>query len=71
MGERAIGATPPRVITIAGTDSGGGAGASAELRAFTACGVHGCVAVCAVTAQNSAKTECSPMRDHGRDRADR
>jgi hydroxymethylpyrimidine/phosphomethylpyrimidine kinase len=46
-------ATPPRVMTIAGTDSGGGAGVAADLRAMTACGVHGCLAVTAVTVQNS------------------
>lgn len=40
-------------MTIAGTDSGGGAGIAADLRTFTACGVHGCLAVCAVTVQNS------------------
>jgi hydroxymethylpyrimidine/phosphomethylpyrimidine kinase len=40
-------------MTIAGTDSGGGAGVAADLRTFAACGVHGCVAVCAVTVQNS------------------
>jgi hydroxymethylpyrimidine/phosphomethylpyrimidine kinase len=40
-------------MTIAGTDSGGGAGVAADLRALTACGVHGCVAVTAVTVQNS------------------
>ncbi|MGH3613188.1 MAG: bifunctional hydroxymethylpyrimidine kinase/phosphomethylpyrimidine kinase [Pseudonocardia sp.] len=48
-----IGATPPRVMTIAGTDSGGGAGVAADLRTFAACGVHGCLAVTAVTVQNS------------------
>ncbi|WP_214368873.1 bifunctional hydroxymethylpyrimidine kinase/phosphomethylpyrimidine kinase [Pseudonocardia sp. H11422] len=51
--ERPIGVTPPRVMTIAGTDSGGGAGIAADLRTFAACGVHGCLAVCAVTVQNS------------------
>src|SRR5215212_3539623 len=53
MGERPVGTTPPRVMTIAGTDSGGGAGVAADLRTFAACGVHGCVAVTAVTVQNT------------------
>jgi hydroxymethylpyrimidine/phosphomethylpyrimidine kinase len=51
--ERTVGTTPPRVMTIAGTDSGGGAGVAADLRTLAACGVHGCVAVTAVTVQNS------------------
>jgi hydroxymethylpyrimidine/phosphomethylpyrimidine kinase len=45
--------TPPRVMTIAGTDSGGGAGVAADLRALAACGVHACLAVTAVTVQNT------------------
>ncbi|KQS00269.1 hydroxymethylpyrimidine/phosphomethylpyrimidine kinase [Williamsia sp. Leaf354] len=48
-----LGATPVRAMTIAGTDSGGGAGVAADLRTFALSGVHGCVAVTAVTVQNS------------------
>jgi hydroxymethylpyrimidine/phosphomethylpyrimidine kinase len=45
--------TPRVVLTIAGSDSSGGAGLEADLRTFAALGVHGAVAVSAVTAQNT------------------
>jgi hydroxymethylpyrimidine/phosphomethylpyrimidine kinase len=47
------GQTPIRALTIAGTDSGGGAGIQADSRTMAMCGVHACVAVAAVTVQNS------------------
>lgn len=45
--------TPVRVLTIAGSDSGGGAGLQADLRTFALLGVHPLVAVTTVTVQNS------------------
>lgn len=47
------GHTPLRVMTIAGSDSGGGAGIQADLRTFTLLGVHGLVTMTAVTVQNT------------------
>jgi hydroxymethylpyrimidine/phosphomethylpyrimidine kinase len=43
----------PRVLTVAGSDSGGGAGIQADLKTMLALGVHGMSVVTAVTAQNS------------------
>lgn len=56
---------PVVALSIAGSDSGGGAGAQADLRTFAAFGVHGATALTALTAQNTYEVRAVDLVDPG------
>ena len=56
---------PPSALTIAGSDSGGGAGIQADLKTFAAHGVHGLSAIAALTAQHTRGVTAVHVPDPG------